>query len=322
MTGSNEKKPAKAPDFAGTPEIPAATRNWLAGVIRQSHDSVLWTVTPVAGNSIARGLAERSSFAVRIHAGQDFETRTPLVYPGTLACGAGTDGGVEYELRFDESPPEHFHPYALCVVPLDIWSFEPLSLGRLPATTVKRNEFENAPEHEWSAEGVGALAAAGADSETLAVANERLDLHWSDGQLEIRLARPPRRRGQPVVVETHVLDPWGELQTARKVVSAEDRITDGQFAGYGMASIICREPAHFDLDHLRITVRPLREDDLSWLNPDQVDPLLAGQKLTVLKTLAEGFPLRAAATWDDQKAATSDPRASWLLRVSTGKGVR
>lgn len=320
MTGSNERKPGKTPDFSGTPEIPAATRDWLAGIIRQSHDSVLWTVTPVAGDSIARPLADRGSIAIRVHAGQNLETRTPLVYPGTLVRRAGTDGGVEYELQFDESPPEHFHPYALCVVPLDIWSFEPLSLGRLDLTTVQRAEPELTTE--LKAERLNVLAAAGAETETLAVVNERLDLRWSDGQLEIRLARPPRRRGQPVVVETHVLDPWGELQTAREVVSVEDHVADGPFAGYVMASIICREPAHIDVDHWRVTVRPLRAEDLSWLNPDQVDPLLAGQKLTVLQTLAEGFPMRAAATWDDQKAATSDPRASWLLRVATGKGVR
>lgn len=328
MTSSDDKKPDKAPDFSGMPDIPVGARNWLAGILSQAQNSVLWTLSPVVGDSIARGLAERGMIAVRVNAGQGETAGTPVVYPGTLARRERPDGSCEYELRLDESPETDARPYALCVVPLDVWAFEPVTLGRLPEPIATPAE----PEYELSGAEVGALAAAGieagplaadgAKSATLAASNERLDLCWKDRRLEIRLARSPRRGGQPVVVETHVLDAWGDLLSEREVVSVDERITEGEFAGYVRTSIVLHAPAQADVDHLRITVRPLRADDLAWLRPEQVDPLLAGQKLIVLKTLSEGLPLRASAAWGDQLTATSDPQATWLLRVATGKGVR
>ena len=43
------------------------------------------------------------------------------------------------------------------------------------------------------------------------------------------------------------------------------------FAGYRTTSLHCPKPYRIAFNQLRITVRPLREDDLPWLRPDQVD---------------------------------------------------
>ena len=77
-----------------------------------------------------------------------------------------------------------------------------------------------------------------------------------------------------------------------------------------------------ELDDLRITVRPLRADDMSLLNPRQIAALLACQRLTVLTTRDEGSELRAAAEWDDQQHAASALDSTWLVRVATRKEVR
>lgn len=322
MTHGNEKKPHQPPDFSGPPEIPASTRDFLQNLLQQQRDSVLWTVHPVGGGSLAQRLADNGSIAVHVHAVVSSDSSagwSPIVYDGKLTRRATVDGAVEFELSFDQPPKEFFHPYALCPVRMAIWPFEPVSLGGLPEMLAQPAVESIGPS---SSERLGALAAASDLSESIIAANERLDVQWRDGQLDVRLAVPPRHRGQPVVVETQVRDPRGETRSSRRLISLETPVTEGEFAGYITTSIHCGEPHHIAFDQWRITVRPLRTDDLPWLCPDQVDSFLAGQRLTVLKTLAEGVPLRAAAVWADQRAAIADPQAAWLLRVATGKGVR
>lgn len=337
MKDGHQKKPPQPPDFSGLPEIPASTRDFLRNLLQQQRDSVLWTVRPVGGDSVAARLTDDGSIAVDIHVihpiGSTDSTgsmdstdlpdstadRSPTVSTGKLTRRAKPDGVVEFELCFDRPPAGTFHPYALCLVPLKLWQFDPVSLGGLPDTLVQPAVEASRP---LAAEGVGALAAAGDVSGPIVAANERLEVEWSDGQLNVRLAIPPRYRDQPVVVETQTLNVWGKRQTSRQLVSLETPVTEGKFAGYRTTSLDRPEPNRIAFNQLRITVRPLREDDLPWLRPDQVDSFLAGQKLTVLTTLAEGFPLRACAVWADQRAAIADPQAAWLLRVATGKGVR
>ena len=323
-------------ESAGLPEVPAATRQWLAGLLARERDSVIWPLVPLAGDSIGRGLAARGTIAVRVQAGWDRDSGQPIVYLATLTRRSGEAGEVELTLAFDEPPAGDMRPYSLTVGKLDLWSFKPLSLGALAEPTAASAEptVELArPTEEWAehepvplgaspVECAGGLAAAGDLGQLLHASHERLDLHWSDGFLEVRVAQPPRRRGQPVVVETTLRDVWGGTLTVRDVVTVDERITDGQFAGYMMGVIPRREPNHFELDQLRITVRPLRADDLSLLNSRQIDALLAGQNLKVLTTRAEGVELRAAAVWDDQQHAVSAPDSTWLVRVATGKEVR
>lgn len=323
-------------ESSGLPEVPAATRQWLAGLLARERDSVIWPLVPVADDSIGSGLAARDTIAVRVQAGWDRDSGQPIVYPATLTRRSGAAGEIELTLAFDEPPAGDMRPYALTVGKLDLWSFEPLSLGSLADPTAPLAE----PTVELTAPTVdlakpepgllgdapvvcaGGLAAAGELGQVLHASHERLDLHWSDGFLEVRVAQPPRRRGQPVVVETTLRDVWGGTLTVRDVVTVDERIADGQFAGCMMGGIPRREPYHFELDQLRITVRPLRADDLSLLNSLQIDSLLAGQNLKVLTTRAEGFELRAAAVWNDQQHAVSASDSTWLVRVATGKEVR
>ncbi|MFO0821186.1 MAG: hypothetical protein U1A77_24795 [Pirellulales bacterium] len=322
MTDRNSNKPQGPPDFSGSPEIPLATRNWLAGLLDQEKHSVLWPVVPVAAESIGRGLATRDKLAVRVHAGWNQDTGESLVLPATLARQVAADGEIELTLAFDEPAPGDYRPVALTVGKLDLWTFPPLSLGELADPTVELAESESVSVDAAPAEFVGDLAAAGAVGEVLHAAHQRLDLHWSNGLLEIRLARPPRCVGQPVVVETSVRDVWGDIQTIRDVVSVEERITERKFAGYVLGTLPRSEPDHIGLEDLRINVRPLRVDDLPRLSPAQCSELLAGQPMNVMTTQAEGFELRAAAVWEDQRQAISSPDSTWLVRVATGKEVR
>lgn len=317
MPTGDDNKPLKAADFSDTPAIPASTLDLVRNVLRQQRDAVLWTVQPVGGGSLAKRLAESGSVDVQVHAVDSNTGRVPIVYAGTLTRRSDAAGDIALELCFDQPPTGYFRSYALCSLPLAIWPFTPVSLGGLPDTLAQPAVDAR---RGVAAMGPGALAAAGDVSEPITAANERLDVEWRDGELEIRLDVPPRRRGQPVVVETRTGNSSGEIQTRRDLVSLDTPLTEGKFAGYMTTRIHCSVPAHFALDRWRVTVRPLREDDLPSLSPNQVDAFLAGQRLTVLKTLAEGFPLRAAATWADQRAAIADPHATWLLRVATGKG--
>lgn len=324
MTSHEENKPQEPRNSADSPEIPAATRNWLSGLLSRERDSVLWTISPVAGDSISRGLAERGAIAVRVQ-GWNQEIGEPMILQATLTRQAGPAGGSEFALTFDQPLAAGLHPYALWVGKLDLWSFQPLSLGNLSEAAIDRVERDSGAttaDEESYASSYGGLAAAGAGGEALRASHERLDLYWRDGLLEIRLACPPLRVGQPVVVETTVRDAWDGLRTTGDVVSVEDRITEGPFAGYVLGTTSRWEPDEIELDDLRITVRPLRVDDMSLLNPRQIASLLACQRLTVLTTRIEGTQLRAAAEWDDQQHAVSALDSTWLVRVATRKEGR
>jgi hypothetical protein len=137
MTDHNSNKPQGPPDSSGPPEIPAATKNWLAGLLAQERNSVLWPVVPVAAESIGRGLATRDRLAVRVYAGRNDATGEPLVLPATLARQITASGDIELTLAFEEPFPDDFRPFALTVGKLDLWKFEPLSLGNLAEPTVE-----------------------------------------------------------------------------------------------------------------------------------------------------------------------------------------
>lgn len=97
MTHGNEKKPHQPPDFSGPPEIPASTRDFLQNLLQQQRDSVLWTVHPVGGGSLAQRLADNGSIAVHVHAVDSSDSsagRSPMVYHGKLTRRATVDGAT------------------------------------------------------------------------------------------------------------------------------------------------------------------------------------------------------------------------------------
>lgn len=375
MSKPLSEDPKRPPEVAGTNDIPKATLDWLGGLVRRETSCTLWTITANLNVSIVSALDRNGGLEVLVDAGYDYDSRKPLQYPATLSRKPSSDKGFEFTLEFRGPLPGPRMPYAITVGTLNLWLFQPLTLGKYVEPTVEPARRAGGDGADSSgavsrplvagplaAKGRdasmgggllgGGLGAEGDEEMVLTDRNDDLHLYWRDGLLEIRLKRPPRLAGQPVVVETTVRDVWGEPHTVRDVVTVDQRITEGKFAGYVYATIPRFEPCQTNLEDLRIIVRPLQPDDLPLLDPPQVVALLAGQSLKALTNLNEAGPpleagptleerpskaipaqeplasqgekvvLRAAAAWDDQLHAVNSPAATWLVRVSSGKAVR
>ncbi len=316
----------------------------VATMLRKSHISCLWRVTAVGGGPISPELSKASQIPVEVQLTDSPGRVLPQRVPALLTRGRTASSDDEFTLRFEGMPSAEYTPYAVWVGVIKEWSFPAETLGKLPAEAGKVVELADrraagGPEGFASppstAAGVSTLAASSAkheqpfhglaDSpqvEELHARNKSLDIHWHQGLLEIKVDCPLSAGGQAVILETEFINQLGERRSATRAVTLTADVEHGELAGYGSAVVPFDAPRALNLaeDQFRITVRPLRAEDLPYLNAGQVDRWLAGQDLRVLNMLEEGFAMRFIAKTVDQKRAATASNSSWLIRATAQMG--
>ncbi len=303
MSNSDTNKATWTPDFSNGGENSSAPQSRPGVILSKLRDSIAWPIVALDYKSVGRGIAEHDKISVRVHAGMQKLTGEPVVHDGKLHRITRANGAIEFELRFAQELPKHIQPFALYVGRVDLWSFEPVSLGGI-ADQVTRSPSSG--EVKTTADYT--LAAAGLRR----ASSERIEIDWDDATLRVTVDRPPLRYGQPIMVETQFVDDRNDLRTLRHSLSIDDFVASGTRAGWTRGFMESRIPELFGGKY-KITARPLQPIELDLLSSEQLKDLFAGQQMSAIVSQEDGHFI---AHSDQQRRCLADVATNWYLRVS------